>query len=286
MFSSKYTLKDFLVDLILCVIGNAAVSFQVAVFTAPNQIVGGGVSGLSTTLAYITPISVGLWSIILNLPLIIAAWRLMGLRAIVFTVISVLLDGALIDWFSIMLPHYTNNVLLASIYAGVCGGFGVGLMFRRGLSTGGTDLLALIINKFLPDVPSGTLLMMIDAAVVLVAVLVFGKLEVALYSMIIIYVGSRVIDAIPLGLDHAKVIYTITDQSQRMSEEICGRLGRGVTIIPATGGYTGNEKGLLVCVVKRLAFTQTMTLIKSVDPRAFTFVVDATEVHGEGYKED
>ncbi len=284
MLGKRYTARELLIDLVTCIIGSAFVSAQVAIFTAPNQIVPGGVSGLSTTLAYLTPIRVGMWVVILNVPLIAAAWRLMGTRSLVFTLLSVVLTGIFIDWFTVVLPHYTNNLLLASIYAGVIGGAGVGLLFRRGLSTGGSDLLALIVNHFMPDVPAGALLMMIDAAVVLTAVVVFRNVEVALYSMIIVFVGSRVIDAITIGMDHAKVIYTITNEAEKISEELCN-LDHGVTIIPAVGGYTGDEKSVLICVVKRFVLTQSMQKIKAADPRAFTFVVDSTEVHGEGYKE-
>lgn len=284
MFNAKYTAGDFLMDLLTCIVGSAFVSAQVAIFTAPNQIVPGGVSGLSTTLAYITPIRVGMWVVILNVPLIAAAWRLMGTRSLIFTLLSVVLTGIFIDWFTVVFPHYTNDIMLASIYAGVFGGIGVGVLFRRGLSTGGSDLLALIVNKFMPDVPAGALLMMIDAAVVLTAVIVFRKVEVALYSMIIVFVGSRIIDAITVGMDHAKVIYTITSEAEKISQELCN-LDHGVTIIPAVGGYTGDEKSVLICVVKRFVLTQSMQKIKAADPGAFTFVVDSTEVHGEGYKE-
>lgn len=284
MFNERYTVRDFMLDMLLCVIGSAAVSVQVAVFTAPNQIVPGGVSGLSTTLAYITPVRVGLWIIILNVPLICAAWRLMGIRSLVCTLVNVMLTGVMVDWFSVILPHYTNDLMLASICAGVCGGAGVGLLFRRGLSTGGTDLLALILNHFFPDMPAGVLLMMIDAGVVLTAVLVFRNIEVALYSMIIVFVGSRVIDAISIGMDHAKVVYTISRHAGEISDAICA-MDRGVTLIPAVGGYTGDSKNLLICVTKRFMLTRILRTIKYIDPKAFTYVVDSTEVHGEGYKE-
>ena len=278
--------KELLTDLVFVALGSALVALAVAVFTVPNDIAPGGVSGLATALAYLTPVSVGLWSLLLNVPLLLAAWRRLGLRSLTMTLLSTLLLSLLIDLLGAELPHYTNNVLLAAVAAGVISGLGIGLLFLRGISTGGTDLLALLLRRVFPNVRSGVLLMMIDATVVAIAVLVFRNIEVALYSAITIYLSSKVIDAMAQGVDYAKVIYVITDRGEEVSRALNERTDRGTTRIPAQGGYTGGDKQMVITVTRRNVLAQTLRIIKQADPAAFTFVTDSTEVHGEGFKLD
>ena len=278
--------KELLTDLVFVALGSALVALAVAVFTVPNDIAPGGVSGLATALAYLTPVSVGLWSLLLNVPLLLAAWRRLGLRSLTMTLLSTLLLSLLIDLLGAALPHYTNNVLLAAVAAGVISGLGIGLLFLRGISTGGTDLLALLLRRVFPNVRSGVLLMMIDATVVAIAVLVFRNIEVALYSAITIYLSSKVIDALAQGVDYAKVIYIITEHGDEISRVLNEQTDRGTTLISAQGGYTGADKHMVITVTRRNVLAQTLRLIRQTDPMAFTFVTDSTEVHGEGFKID
>jgi len=279
-------IRGFVLDLVYSVIGSAIVALAVAVFTVPNDIAPGGVSGLATALAYISPISVGTWALMLNVPLMLAAWRLLGARPLFFTLLATVLLSAFIDLFAWLLPGYSNNVLLASVAGGVLSGLGVGILFLRGISTGGTDLAALLLKKPFPNVPNGIMLLLIDATVVLIAVLIFRDIEVALYSAIAIYLSSKVIDALAQGVDYAKVIYIITEHGDEISRVLNEQTDRGTTLISARGGYTGGDKHMVITVTRRNVLAQTLRLIRQTDPGAFTFVTDSTEVHGEGFKID
>lgn len=273
-------------DLLFSLAGSMLVGLAIAVFTVPNDIAPGGVSGAATALAYISPIRVGVWTLILNVPLMLAALRMQGPRTLMMTLLATVLLSFFIDFFGDLLPGYTNNPLLAAVFGGALSGLGVGILFLRGISTGGTDLAALLLKKLFPNVPSGTLLLVIDAAVVAFAVCIFRDIEVALYSAITIWVSSKVIDALVQGVDYAKVIYTITDHGEEVSRVLNQHTDRGTTLIPAQGGYTGNEKRMVVTVTRRSVLAQTLRLIRETDPNAFTFVMDSTEVHGEGFKLD
>ena len=273
-------------DLLFSLAGSMLVGLAIAVFTVPNDIAPGGVSGAATALAYISPIRVGVWTLILNVPLMLAALRMQGPRTLMMTLLATVLLSFFIDFFGDVLPGYTNNPLLAAVFGGALSGLGVGILFLRGTSTGGTDLAALLLKKLFPNVPSGTLLLVIDAAVVAFAVCIFRDIEVALYSAITIWVSSKVIDALAQGVDYAKVIYTITDHGEEVSRVLNQHTDRGTTLIPAQGGYTGNEKRMVVTVTRRSVLAQTLRLIRETDPNAFTFVMDSTEVHGEGFKLD
>ncbi|MBQ3482360.1 MAG: YitT family protein [Oscillospiraceae bacterium] len=281
-----YTIHDVLIDLVYTVVGTALVGFSLSMFTVPNDIAPGGVSGLATALAYITPLHVSVWTLMMNIPLMIAAWRKLGPRAIFFTLIATLLLSVFIEAGDRWLPQYTSDRLVASLMGGVLTGLGMGMLFIRGVSTGGTDLLALILKKFLPNMPTGTLLMFVDASVVAVAALIFRDFDVAIYSAITIYVFSKVIDTLTQGVDYAKVIYTVTQRGEEIARALNEHTDRGSTLIPAFGGYTMEGKQIVMTVTRRSVVAQTLRLIRQTDPKSFTFVMDSTEVHGEGFRAD
>ena len=282
----NYTIRDVVTDLLFTVFGTALVGFALAMFTIPNDIAPGGVSGLATALAYVTPIRVSVWTLMMNIPLLIAAWRRLGPRAIFFTLISTLLLSSFIEIGTRYLPIYTSDALVASLMGGVVTGLGMGMLFIRGISTGGTDLLALILKKLLPNLPTGTLLMFVDITVVVIATVIFRDFDVAIYSAITIYVCSKVIDTLTQGVDYAKVIYTVTSRGEEIAAALNEHTDRGTTIIPAFGGYTREGKQIVMTVTRRSVVAQTLRVIRQTDPKSFTFVMDSTEVHGEGFRAD
>ena len=280
-------LGQTLTDLLCCTVGSALVALSLSMFTVPNDIAPGGVSGLATALAHITPIRVSLWSLALNIPLLLGAWRILGLRPLLLTLLCTVQLSAFIELTDLLLPAYGNNPLLGAVFGGVSCGLGIGLLLLRGISSGGTDLLALLLKRsLLPNVSTGALLMGADTAVVAIAVLVFRDIDVALYSAITIFISSKVIDAMAQGVDYAKVVYVVTDHGEEVTKALTTFLDRGTTVLPAYGGYTKNEKQMIVTVTRRNYLAQTLRLIKQTDSAAFTFVMDTTEVHGEGFKLD
>lgn len=280
----KQSARAWFFDVLAMVFGSALIAAGLVLFTIPNNIAPGGVSGLATALAYITPVTVGIWTLLLNVPLIALSWWKLGFRPLLKTIVTTLLLSALIDVFGLLLPHYTNNVLLAAVLGGVLSGVGMGIIFVRGATTGGTDLISLLLNRAFPNLSVGSLLLIVDTLVVVFAVFVFRDIEVALYSIVTIFVNSRTIDAIMQGVDHAKVIYVVTERGDDILSLLADDLGRGVTILQGRGGYTKRDKHVLMLVTHRNSFAQTLKAIKTVDKKAFLFVTDATEVHGEGFK--
>lgn len=274
-------------DLLFTVLGSALVAASLTMFTVPNDIAPGGVSGLSTALAHITPIRVSVWSLLLNVPLLLGAWRILGPRPLFMTLLCTLLLSGFIELTDRLLPAYGGNPLLGTVFGGVLCGLGVGVLFLRGLSTGGTDLLTLLLRRRLfPNISSGALLLIIDATVVAIAVLIFKDIEVALYSALTIYISSKVIDAMAQGVDYAKVVYIVTARGEAVVQALNTSTDRGSTLIPAYGGYTNDEKQIIITVTRRNVLAQTLRVIKLADPAAFTFVTDSTEVHGEGFQLD
>ncbi|GHU78750.1 membrane protein [Clostridia bacterium] len=284
MKSKKINLDAIFYDALATVGGCCLTALGLVIFTIPNDIAPGGVSGLATALAHIIPFGVGVWSLILNIPLAAGAWRLMGIKPLAKTFIATVLLSVLIDLFAAFIPGYPKNELLSAVLGGVCTGAGTGVLFLRGISTGGTDLLSMLLTRAFPNIRIGNLLMLIDAAVVVIAVFIFQNIDVALYSLVTIFVNSKLIDAIMEGVNYAKVVYIITDRGDEVTELITNHTERGVTVTEARGGYTRAEKSILTTVTRRNVLAQTLRLIKQCDPDAFIFVVDAAEVHGEGFK--
>ena len=274
------------VDLAASVFGCALIGAALAVFTIPNDIAPGGVSGLATALAHVCKIHVSLMTLVLNIPILLAAWKHLGKRAVFYTLLCVALLSLFIELAQRYLPTYTRNIIIAAVYGGVLCGIGTGVLFIRGITTGGTDLLALLLHRVFPNVPNGVLLMLIDSTVVLIAVIVFRDIEVALTSAITIFVSSKLIDTLAQGVDYAKVIYIITEKGTEISRALNLQTERGNTVLDATGGYSGTEKQLVITVTKRNVLAGTLHLIKEIDPAAFTFVMNSTEVHGEGFRID
>lgn len=280
----KQNARTWALDILSFVLGSAMVAAGLVLFTIPNDIAPGGVSGLATALAYLSPISVGVWTLLLNIPLVALAWWKLGFRPLIKTIVATLLLSGFIELFLRILPPYSNNVLLASVLGGVLCGAGMGIIFVRGATTGGTDLISLLLNRVFPNASVGSLLLIVDATVVVFAVLVFRNIEVALYSIVTIFATTRTIDAIMQGVDHAKVIYIVTERGDDILALLADELGRGVTVLQGRGGYTRRDKNVLMLVTHRNSFAQTLKSVKTIDKKAFIFVTDATEVHGEGFK--
>jgi uncharacterized membrane-anchored protein YitT (DUF2179 family) len=280
----KINWNSILCDVIAIMGGCCLTAMGLVIFTIPNDIAPGGVSGLATALAHIMPLGIGVWALIINVPLAIGAWCVMGFKPLVKTLIATILLSVLIDLFTSVIPGYRKNELLSAVLGGVCTGVGIGLLFLRGISTGGTDFLSMLLMRTFPNMRVGTLLMLIDAAIVVIAVCIFRNIDIALYSLISIFVNSKLIDAIMEGMNYAKVIYIITDNGGEMTELINSHTERGVTVVEAYGGYTRAEKSILITVTRRNVLAQTLRLIKQCDSNAFVFVVNAAEVHGDGFK--
>jgi uncharacterized membrane-anchored protein YitT (DUF2179 family) len=281
---SKKT-ADVLTDALSILLGCVIMALGMVIFTIPNNLAPGGVSGLATALAHVLPINVGFLTLIFNVPILIVGLVMFGWRSVVRTVFATLMFSVSIDVLSPVMFTYTNNVLLASVVGGVLIGAGVGILFIRNITTGGTDMITMILRKPFPQLQAGSLMIVIDSVVVLIAVFIFGDIEIALYSAITLFVAGKVIDAIMQGVDFAKIILIITDRQKDVLDELTRNLGRGVTEMPARGGFTGKDKSMLLTVARRSEIAATLRAVKKIDPESFVILYNATEVHGEGFKE-
>ena len=252
-------------------------------FVAPNQIAMGGVTGLAQIVNALVPVlPVGVLSILVNVPLFLAGWRLLGGRLLVSSLYAMAVSSLAIDVIAWMHTFPPMDPILATLYGGAGMGVGLGLVFSQGATTGGTDIIGKLLKLKFPWLPIGKLVMIPDMVVVILAAVVFGTVNAALYGLIQMYLLSKVMDMILYGWDTSRVAYIITD---RWEETVQGLLdmNRGVTLLQGKGAYTGAEKQVLLVAFRQREIVPIKRLLREIDPKAFFIVCDAHEVLGEGF---
>ena len=252
-------------------------------FVAPNQIAMGGVTGLAQIVNALVPVlPVGVLSILVNVPLFLAGWRLLGGRLLVSSLYAMAVSSLAIDVIAWMHTFPPMDPILATLYGGAGMGVGLGLVFSQGATTGGTDIIGKLLKLKFPWLPIGKLVMIPDMVVVILAAVVFGTVNAALYGLIQMYLLSKVMDMILYGWDTSRVAYIITD---RWEETVQGLLdmNRGVTLLQGKGAYTGAEKQVLLVAFRQRESVPIKRLLREIDPKAFFIVCDAHEILGEGF---
>jgi uncharacterized membrane-anchored protein YitT (DUF2179 family) len=277
----KHPLLEKMTEYILILIGSAIVAITFNVFLLPNQIASGGVSGISTILAATIGWEPAFVQWAFNVPLFIAGLIFLGMQFGIKTLIGTLFLPFVVFMTKNWEP-WTQDALLGSICGGIGVGLGLGIVFRGKASTGGTDLAAQIIHKY-TNFSLGTCVALIDGLIVLSAAIAFD-IEKGLYALIGLYVTSKTIDLVQMGIGRSKMALIITDEETEIRNAILHKLDRGVTRLSGYGGYTDDTKPILMCVIDQTEFTKLKQLVKDVDPKAFVIVMDASEVLGEGFK--
>ncbi len=260
-------------------------SLGLNLFFVPNNIVAGGLSGFGQILNYLFGFPIGTSYFIMNIPLFIMGWRLLGHS---FSVKSLLTMGffSLAVNLTSSLPPITEDMILAVLFGGVLMGVGLGVIFREESSTGGTTLGAKIIHNFIPFISVGQVLLLLDGLVIVMAAIIYGKVEAGLYASIAIYVTSKIIDIIMLGVNYTKVALIISEKNETISQRILVEQNRGVTELKGVGKYTGQDRPVLMCVIPARDIPHTKRIALEEDPRAFIFTSTVREVMGEGFSYD
>ena len=276
----KSILKDIFFDLS----GGLAYGVGVVCFFNSCNIAPGGVSGISIMLNFLFGAPIGLTSLLINIPILILGYIYLGksmmnktLKSILIT--TVLIDGVITPFF----PVYSNDRILAALFGGIILGAGLALIFLRGSTTGGTDVLSYLIKRKYPHFSIGRAMMTIDCVIIAVSVAVFHDLESALYAVIGLFCSTKIIDSILYGADRGTLVFIISKKNQEISMRIITSMGRGVTLLKSQGMYSGSELGVLLCAVRRHEFARLKNIIYEMDASAFFMVTTADEIGGEGF---
>lgn len=250
----------------------------------PNGIAFGGITGLAQIVNRLFPAApVGITVIVLNIPLFILGWKLIGGKLLVSSLYAMFISSVFIDLLTPLYDWQPMEPLLACIFGGLLMGASLGVVFLQGATTGGTDLAARLLKLKFKWLPMGKLLMGVDLAVIVLVALFFRNLNTALYGLVALYISTLAMDGILYGLDNAKVAYIISDRPQEIIRSISTELDRGVTILRGAGAWSGEAKDVLMCAFKQKQIVALKRAVKETDPSAFLIVCDAHEVLGQGF---
>lgn len=258
-----------------------AIGFRMFLF--PNSMMAGGLGGLSMIINQLSGLPVGLMTFVMNIPLFIAARKVLGRRFFIGSVVGMTISTLLVDVFGMLLPSFTRDPLLGSIYGGIINGAGIGLVLSAGASTGGSDIIAGLLRHRFPSINFGKFMLMVNGGIIAIYALVLKNYDCALYSVIAIFVESKIIDGILYGFEHSKLVYIISDEYEKISHELQIELHRGVTLIEGYGAYTGQHKNVIMCVIKRQQIAKLKHIVQKYDEHAFVIINETHEVIGKSF---
>ena len=254
-------------------------------FFAANAVGMGGITGLAQVLSVLLPgLSVGVATVLLNIPLFLAGWKFIGFHLLASSLFSMAVSSAAVDLIALIHPFAPTDSMLAAVCGGAMMGAGLGIVFSQGATTGGTDIVARLLKLKFPWLPMGKLVLIPDGVVLALTAMAFGRIETALYGAVALYVCTKVMDTVLYGLDASKVAYVISENWKTISDAIL-TYDRGVTILNATGAYSGSEKHMLMVAFRQREIVEIKRIVHDADPRAFLIVCDAHDVLGEGFRE-
>ena len=277
------SMREYVVKYALVALGSALFAAGFQFFLYPNSIIVGGVSGIAMIINFLTGLPVGIMTIVLNIPLFIIAWKHFGGKFIISSLVGMMLSSLLVDIMATLDYSPTGDMLLACLIGGAIKGFGLGIIYYAGATTGGTDIIAKFVRLRFPYINFGTIVLLTDAVIIIAFAMIFDRVEAAMYAVIAMFVVSKVIDLVLYGIDNSSVCYIISENSEQLVKDITDKLHRGVTILSGEGAYSHKDKQVLLCVIKRTQIADIRKIIKNIDENAFFIVSDAKNVFGKGF---
>lgn len=281
-------MKDIKIrNIIGIIVGAAIFSFGFVHFNMQNQLGEGGFSGITLILYFTLKWDPALMNLILNIPMFIIGWRLLGKRSLIYTLVGTISVSVFLKVFQIyeFQMHLQDDLLLVALFAGVFVGIGLGIVFRFGGTTGGVDILARLANKYI-GWSMGKTMFAFDTLVIFLSWLTFLDARSMMYTLVAVYVGGRVIDFVQEGAYSAKGAIIISTHPDEIANFITTKMERGVTIFDGHGHFTKEHKNVIYCVVGRNELVRLKSIIHAIDPHAFVSILDVRDVAGEGFTLD
>ena len=273
-----------LVNWVYYLLGSVLYALSVDIFATPNHLVPGGVTGLSVLIHTLVPaFPIGAGILVINLPLLVAARIRVGRGFALRTAAVTALSSLTIDLLEPFLPTYTADPLLAALFGGVLAGAGIGLVFLRGATTGGSEIVARLLEKRFPHISMGRFLLLVDGLIILASAFVFKSAETIMYAAVLVFVTSLVMDELIGGANRTRAVLVISEQKD-FGKLLTDKLERGVTVWTVTGAYTGQERQMFLCAVRPSEVYPLRLLADTADPRAFMIVLSSEQVLGEGFR--
>ncbi|MGM0851327.1 MAG: YitT family protein [Bacillota bacterium] len=277
----KIPLKEVVKRAFLITIGAMIMAVGLEIFLVPNQVIDGGIVGVSIMLSHITGVKLGLFIFILNIPFFFIGYKQIG-KTFAFSTLYGIIILSISTTFLHPVAAFTQDVLLASLFGGIVLGIGVGMVIRYGGSLDGTEILAILSSKKLPF-SVGEIIMFVNLFILASAGFVFSW-DRAMYSLLAYYVAFKMIDITIKGLDESKSVWIISENHKEIGDALLHRLGRGVTYLKGEGAFSGDDKKVIFCVITRLEEAKLKDIVAEHDPSAFLAIADIAEVRGGRFK--
>lgn len=281
LFSKKWFIAYSLIAM-----GAFIMAAGFVLFITPYKIVPGGVYGVSIVLHHLFGTPVGLIALCFDIPLTLLGIKILGPRFGIKTVVGFVLTAGFVDLLTYLWgaqPLVENDALLSSIFGGVFIGLGLGMIFKAKATSGGSDIIAMIVAKY-TKLPLGQLMIVVDSVIVLVGVVAFQDWKIPLYSLIVIFITGKVVDVVLQGISYEKTLFIVSNKPQELRDKIINDLNRGGTFLEGKGMYSGNERNIIYTVVNRRELAMLQDFIHRTDPNAFMTVINANEILGNGFK--
>lgn len=279
-FQPKKIARDLAYDFV----GTSFVAIGVLCFSVPNHVAPSGANGVATLLNYLFGVPIGLTAFLVNVPLLLLGYKVLGRHFTLVTLRTVAVQSLATDLIWSHMPLYEGNPLLAALFAGVFLGTGTAIVFMNGSTTGGSDIVSKLVLHRYPYISAGQVIMFTNAVVMFSSAAVYRNIEAALYGVVMAFTSSKMMDSLMYGANTGKYAMIITKRPETLSQRIIQQLHRGVTILDGRGAFNGMPAGVLVCVVRKQQFFELKRLIYEVDPAAFIIISEANEIIGNGFK--
>lgn len=265
--------------------GAVIYALSVVIFTSPNNIAPGGLTGIATVLNYLFSAPIGTLILIMNVPLFFIGWKAIGKNFLGKSFLGTIVVSVAIDLLMPFVPAYKGDMMLACIFGGILNGLGLALIFSRGGTTGGTDILATLVHRKNPHFSMGYIILTLDAIIITFAGLVYQSIESALYAVIAIFVSTKLIDIIIYGTsrNNGKMMLIITKKHEEILSRLLNEVSRGVTVIDAKGGYSGDNIKLLICALRPQQVFKANEISRKTDPNSFVIITTAGTINGHGF---
>lgn len=282
----KEKIKKLLLDISVDVVGTFAISVGIVCFAESADIAPGGVSGISVMLRYLFGLPIGIVTLAINLPLILLAFKCIGRSFALRSLRTLLVNTFIIDFIvEPYIPSYTGERMLSAIFGGVLIGLGLGVVFLRGSSTAGTDIISAMIEKRYPNIQIGKAIMMIDCLIIGVSAFVFKNIESVLFAAVLLFCQTKIINGIVYGVERGRNVLVISGKNAEIATKIMAELQRGATFLKAEGAYTGEKTNVIMCVVRVWEYHKVKDIVYSIDPSAFLISSVADNIMGEGFSQ-
>ena len=283
---NKEKIKEFAIDIIYDIVGSIFFAIGIYTFAKSANFAPGGISGLALIINHLIPgLPIGLTSLLLNIPLILMSYKLLGKEFLLKSLRTMAISTVFLDVIIPMFPMYHDNEMLAAIFSGLTLGIGLAIIYMRGSSTGGADFLLVSLKKLFPYMSMGDITLVIDGAIIILGGFVFKDINSVLYGAISTIALSLIIDRLMLGSNTGKMAIIITqNMGTEISKEIDAQIGRGSTHVDATGTYTKEHKDMIFCTCSNKEIHKVRNIVHHLDKKAFVMITDSSEVLGEGFK--